>query len=166
MKSKLKAIKNSPVPDASNSADLITNADKLPGNKDAFLSFNNQVSILYVEDNVFNQTLGRKVLKNLGCICEIANSGVEALELLSVKSYDLVLMDINMPVLDGLETTKYIREKLKLQLPVIAVTTNCMDEDVENCRMAGMNDHVAKPYSQAQLFSIIYKWCKVAGMPL
>lgn len=126
--------------------------------------FNNRVSILYVEDNVINQMIGLKVFKNLGCICEIANSGQAALDFLSSRKYDLIFMDINMPILDGLQTTRYIREKLHLELPVIAITTNTMESDVANCFEAGMNDHVGKPYSQHQLSNIIFKWCTYAGV--
>jgi two-component system, sensor histidine kinase SagS len=165
MKLILKSNKDSvKCPTASERGEAVSNHLITGNGIEASAYFNMRVTILYVEDNVINQTLARKMLTNIGCNCEIASSGAEAFHLLERKKYDLILMDINMPVLDGLETTRHIRQNLQLSIPVIAVTTNVMDEDVQNCMNAGMNDHVGKPYSQQQLSAVILKWCKITGV--
>ena len=135
---------------------------KIRGENDhAFLKnlhFNNAVSILFVEDNVFNQELGAYVLNKIGCCTAIANSGAEAIELITKNRFHLVLMDINMPGLDGYETTRIMRERLLLDIPIIAFTTNTLEEDVQKSLKYGMNDHLAKPYTELQLAWIIRKW--------
>ena len=127
------------------------------------LHFNNAVNILFVEDNVFNQELGAYVLNKIGCYTEIANSGAEAIELIRRNKFHLVLMDINMPGLDGYETTRIMREQLLLDIPIIAFTTNTLEEDVQKSLRSGMNDHLGKPYTELQLAWIIRKWTQRSG---
>jgi CheY-like chemotaxis protein len=122
------------------------------------IHFEPAVEILFVEDNVFNQELACFILNKLGCKSDIANSGTEAIEILRGKQYDLILMDINMPGIDGYETTRILRERLLTEVPIIAFTTNTLDEDIRKCLLAGMNDHLAKPYTEQQLSWMIYKW--------
>jgi CheY-like chemotaxis protein len=124
------------------------------------IHFNGTVKLLFVEDNVFNQELACFILDKIGCSVEIANDGSEAIEILRDKAYDLILMDINMPGLDGYETTRMLREHLVIETPIIAFTTNVLEEDIQRCLDCGMNDHLGKPYTEQQLSSIIYKWTK------
>jgi CheY-like chemotaxis protein len=111
-----------------------------------------------VEDNLLNQKLASFILKKIGCEAEIAANGVEALEMIGKQNYDLVLMDIQMPIMDGLQASMAIRKELHLDIPIIALTANTFKEDVENCINAGMNDHLGKPYKEEQLIQMINKW--------
>lgn len=122
--------------------------------------FNGSVRILFVEDNVFNQELACFILDKIGCSVDIANDGSEAIEILRDKIYDLILMDINMPGLDGYETTRMLRELLGIETPIVAFTTNVLEEDIQRCLDCGMNDHLGKPYTEQQLAYVIYKWTK------
>ena len=107
-----------------------------------------QSSILLVEYNRVNQVVTRKMLEKQGIVCEIAANGVEALELLEDKPFDLILMDCQMPEMDGYEATRQIREREKktgAHLPIIALTANTMRGDRERCIECGMDDFLAKP---------------------
>ncbi len=115
--------------------------------------------ILLVEDNLINQEVAGEILEGAGCSVSIAKNGKEALDLISNNHFDAVLMDIQMPVMDGYEATKNIRENLKFKdLPVIAMTAHAMDKDRKLCLEAGMNDYVTKPIDQKKLFSVLYYW--------
>lgn len=113
--------------------------------------------VLLVEDNVMNRFIAIKSLSHFGCTADEAENGLVALELLKKNQYDLVLMDIQMPELDGVETTKIIRNELKLDLPIIAVTANAFKKDIDLYLSIGMNDYVTKPFEEKQLFSTIVK---------
>jgi CheY-like chemotaxis protein len=117
-----------------------------------------KLHVLLVEDNLLNQKLASFILKKIGCEAEIAANGVEALEMIGKQNYDLVLMDIQMPIMDGLQASMAIRKELHLDIPIIALTANTFKEDVENCINAGMNDHLGKPYKEEQLIQMINKW--------
>lgn len=119
-----------------------------------------KMQILLVEDNLLNQKLASFILKKIGCHAEIASNGLEALEMIGKQNYDLVLMDIQMPVMDGLQASMAIRKELRLDVPIVALTANTFQEDVENCFNAGMNDHLGKPYKEEQLVQMINKWSK------
>ena len=117
--------------------------------------------ILVVEDNAVNQRVAVALLSRLGCVTEVAFNGQEALSVLARVPFDLVLMDCQMPVLDGLETTKRIREnELRSgdHLPVIALTANAMDGDREMCLAAGMDDYVTKPIASDDLYEKVNIW--------
>ena len=122
--------------------------------------FNNSVNLLFVEDNIFNQELACFILDKIGCRVDIAHDGSEAIEILRDKTYDLILMDINMPGLDGYETTRMLRELLVIVTPIVAFTTNVLEEDIQRCLDCGMNDHLGKPYTEQQVSSIMYKWTR------
>ncbi|MBN1556503.1 MAG: response regulator [Phycisphaerae bacterium] len=128
----------------------------LPGasNRDAADRFSTR--ILLVEDNKTNQIILLEILKSLGFVARAANHGQEAIELLSREEYDLVLMDCQMPVMDGLEATRYIRHPdspvLDHEIPVIAVTAHVRDGDREECFAAGMNDYLPKPIAPDALW--------------
>lgn len=117
--------------------------------------------ILLAEDNVMNQEVAAEILTSAGIIVEIANNGEEAVEAVTNLAFDLVLMDIQMPVMGGFEATKHIRsiDQFK-ELPIIAMTAHAMQGAREDCLAAGMNDYVSKPIDPPVLFSTIRKWLK------
>lgn len=115
--------------------------------------------ILLVEDNRVNQLVASGMLRKLGHSVDLAENGERAILALENQPYDLVLMDCQMPVMDGYEATKKIRENPRFQhLPVIAITANVMQGDREACLDAGMNDYVTKPYTQESLRDTLRRW--------
>ncbi len=117
--------------------------------------------ILLVEDNVINQEVATEILNSVGVTVEIANNGQEALEAVAARAYDLVLMDLQMPVMGGYEATKLIRiDRKNMNLPIIAMTAHAMQGVEAECKAAGMNDYVSKPIDPSSLFSTILKWLK------
>jgi len=130
--------------------------------------------VLLAEDNGVNQVVARNMLKALGCEFQIVPNGAEALQALKDSAYDLVLMDCQMPVMDGYAATRAIREgerererDLERQvghpgrperLPVIALTANALVGDAEACLASGMDDHLAKPYTRHQLARLLERW--------
>lgn len=110
------------------------------------------ISILLVEDNEINVFVATTVLSKWNCRIESAENGQIALDRLSVLKYDIILMDMQMPVLDGLEATRYIRETLKLNVPIIGFTANALQGEKENCLKAGMDDYVTKPFDPDELY--------------
>lgn len=117
--------------------------------------------ILLVEDNEINQEVALEVLEQAGLSVTVANNGQEAIDALATKNIDCVLMDLQMPVMDGFEATKHIRNNSKHKtLPIIAMTANAMSGDKEKCLDAGMNDHVSKPIDTKQLFTALNRWTK------
>jgi CheY-like chemotaxis protein len=115
--------------------------------------------ILLVEDNPLNRELASDILTNNGLHVSIAINGKEALDILQTQTFDGVLMDCQMPVLDGYEATKLLRaQKGYAQLPIIALTANAMAGDREKALLAGMNDHIAKPIDVAQMFETMARW--------
>ncbi len=117
--------------------------------------------ILLVEDNDINQLIAEELLKAVGHTVEIASNGQEALDLLAQKHFDLVLMDIQMPVMDGLTAVKNIRMQEAFHtLPVIAMSAHAMEGDKEISLTHGMNDHITKPISQEVLYSTLNYWLK------
>lgn len=115
--------------------------------------------ILLVDDNHINQEVGAAFLKNAGMQVEIVDNGHECLDVLAEKSFDLVLMDIQMPVMDGLEATRRIRQNSELKdLPVIAMTAHAMAGDREKSLAAGMNDHINKPIDPDLLYKALKEW--------
>lgn len=118
------------------------------------------ISILLAEDNKTNQLVAKGLLKSVGYQIEIVDNGVDVISKLDDKYYDLILMDVQMPVLDGLETTKRIRN-LNLdsgQPTIIAMTANAMEEDRDKCIDAGMNDYLSKPVKRDEIIEKIEKW--------
>jgi PAS domain S-box-containing protein len=109
--------------------------------------------ILVVEDNAINQRLIDFVLKKMEINADLASNGKEAIELCEKKSYDLIIMDLQMPVMDGYETTIYLRQTMKLTIPIIAMTATVLKEDQERCAEVGMNDFMIKPFDFNDLYS-------------
>jgi signal transduction histidine kinase/CheY-like chemotaxis protein len=114
--------------------------------------------ILLVEDNEINQMVATDILESTGICVDKADSGLEAIEAVKKKRYDTVLMDVQMPGMDGIEATRVIRSQLKMEdLPIIAMTANAMIGDREKCLAAGMNGYVPKPIDQTELFAALKK---------
>ena len=120
--------------------------------------------ILLVEDNPVNQLVAKGMLAKLGCQVQLATQGAEALELLELDDFDLVLMDCNMPVMDGYEASRRIRQSGRWpDLPIVALTANAMPEERERCRAAGMNDYLAKPFRREELLALVEHWVPLNG---
>ncbi|MGM0443357.1 MAG: response regulator [Fibrobacterota bacterium] len=117
--------------------------------------------ILIVEDNLINQRIGIKIIENIGAVPVVAANGKEALQILKQQGIALILMDIQMPVMDGYEATREIRRTNK-EIPIIAMTANAMDSEKEKCLSAGMNDFVTKPVHIKEISRIIRKWLSPA----
>jgi signal transduction histidine kinase/ActR/RegA family two-component response regulator len=115
--------------------------------------------ILVAEDNLLNQKIASYMLTKLGHRFDLAENGNEALEMVQHTKYDLVFMDIHMPVMNGFQSAQLIR-KLNLTVPIIGLTANVFKDDVQQCLDSGMNDHLGKPYNEEQLNSMIGKWCR------
>jgi PAS domain S-box-containing protein len=116
------------------------------------------LNILLVEDNFINQKVAIRILTGYGALVDTANNGKEALELFKQKEYDLILMDIQMPEMDGYEATKIIRNemgKVKAAIPIIAMTASALISDRKKCLVAGMNDYIAKPFQAEALLKKI-----------
>jgi CheY-like chemotaxis protein len=113
------------------------------------------LNLLMAEDNLINQKLLLKVLSKLGYQCKVANNGQEAVAFIDKENFDVVLMDVQMPVMDGLEATKKIRAELKNQPYIIALTANAMIEDREICLGAGMDNYVSKPIKIEELIGVL-----------
>jgi len=117
--------------------------------------------VLLVEDNDLNQEVATELLRGAGLVVDVADNGQIAVEKVQAAAYDLVLMDMQMPVMDGLNATRIIRQMPQFQrLPIVAMTANAMQSDREACRAAGMDDHVAKPIEPQELFQALLKWVK------
>ncbi|WP_051559768.1 cache domain-containing protein [Marinobacterium jannaschii] len=118
--------------------------------------------VLLVEDHLVNQKVAQAMLANMGLESDIACNGVEALACFADQQYDLVLMDCQMPVMDGFEATKAIRTQESknglAHTPIVALTANALQEDRERCLAVGMDSYLAKPYNKQQLHSEVYRW--------
>jgi signal transduction histidine kinase/DNA-binding NarL/FixJ family response regulator/HPt (histidine-containing phosphotransfer) domain-containing protein len=128
-------------------------------------------NVLLAEDNPFNQHVAVSMLKMLGLKAEVAVDGREVLDMLSRKTYDLILMDCQMPQMDGLEATRLIRQRAQIErrsggrgdsdpprIPIIAVTANALEGDREACLDAGMDDFLSKPFTREQLHRMLVRW--------
>ncbi|WP_298188247.1 response regulator [uncultured Pseudomonas sp.] len=123
-----------------------------------------QARVLLVEDNPVNQLVAKGMLGKLGCEVLLANHGAEALSLLETQAVELILMDCNMPVMDGYETTRRIRQKTEFaELPIIALTANALSDERERCRAAGMDDYLAKPFRKDELAALLDQWLSAAN---
>lgn len=120
--------------------------------------------VLLVEDNPVNQLVAKGMLVKLGCQVLLATQGAEALAQLEQETVDMVLMDCNMPVMDGYEATRRIRQDGRWPaLPIVALTANAMPEERERCRAAGMNDYLAKPFRREELLALVDHWVPISG---
>jgi two-component system, sensor histidine kinase and response regulator len=125
--------------------------------------------ILLVEDNPVNREVAVGMLESLGCVAHTAENGWLALEAMNNDAYDAVLMDCQMPVMDGLTATAELRRREQnaggARLPIIALTANTMEGDRERCLAAGMDDFLSKPFSQQQLAALLKRWLALHVLP-
>ncbi len=119
------------------------------------------IRILVVEDSPPNQELLKVHFESLGCVCDYANNGQEAIDKLKEKAFDICFMDLQMPVLGGVEATKFIRRELKIKIPIIALTAAEVEEEKQKCLDAGMNDYLPKPFDVDELKAKIIKCAKM-----
>lgn len=120
-------------------------------NKDEFKT----IKVLLFEDNPLNQKLAKMVLKGFGFESDIAENGKIGVEMLAINSYDIILMDLQMPEMDGYQATDYIRNQLKLTIPIMAMTAHSLLGEKEKCLGMGMNDYITKPFKQDELLTKI-----------
>jgi len=118
------------------------------------------IKILVVEDVKLNQLLMKIILADFKFKYDIADNGKIAIEKLQSNTYDIILMDLQMPVMNGFEATKYIRKTMKLKIPIIAITADVTTVDVEKCKAVGMNDYVSKPLDEQILYTKIIELLK------
>ncbi len=122
--------------------------------------------VLLLEDNLLNQELASAFLREVGVEFDIAQHGAQALEKLAQRNYDAVLMDCQMPVMDGYQASKRIREQQKYDnLPIIALTAHALVGEREKCLAAGMNEHLTKPISSLKLYAALAHWIKPKSQP-
>lgn len=120
----------------------------------------NNLKILLVEDNEFNRIVAQNALAISNCEVIEAENGLEAINILKEQQFDIILMDIQMPIMDGIEATTIIRNELNLKTPIIALTANAFKTEIEKCKSVGMNDYVTKPFDEKILFETILKFTK------
>ena len=121
----------------------------------------NALEILIAEDSAVNQIVARRAVERLGCRVDVVADGVEALDALSSRRYDVVLMDCQMPIMDGYVATETLRQREggRRRTPVIAMTAHAMTGDRERCLAAGMDDYVAKPMRRDDLIAALVFLC-------
>ncbi len=123
----------------------------------AIKSIDKNIKVLVVEDMALNQLLIKIILLEFGFEIDIVDNGHKAIEILQKNTYDIILMDLQMPIMNGFDATTYIRNKLNLQLPIIALTADVTSVDGDKCIAVGMNDYISKPIDEKLLYSKIMK---------
>lgn len=113
------------------------------------------VSVLLVEDNEMNTLLTSIIIEGLGADVTQADNGIHAIDLVQKKKFDIILMDLHMPVMNGFDTTNHIRQQLNLDIPIVAITANVVNDEAKKCLDAGMNGFVTKPYTESVLLQVI-----------
>ena len=114
-----------------------------------------ELSVLLCEDNPLNQHLAKNIIRNFGFSIDVAENGKEGIDLLINNKYDIILMDLQMPVMDGYQTTTYIRNELKSNIPIIAITAHCLIGEEQKCLDLGMNAYMSKPFKRDELLTQI-----------
>lgn len=114
-----------------------------------------KIKILVVDDNFLNQKLVSFMLNDWGFEYDLCSNGKLAIEKLKLNRYDLILMDIQMPEMDGYEATKFIRQDMKLGLPIIAMTAQVFEGEMEKCLSKGMSNYITKPIKELELYMLI-----------
>jgi CheY-like chemotaxis protein len=121
-------------------------------------------NILLVEDNAINKEVALGILRRYGCTVDMAENGIEALACFKKKKYGAIFMDVHMPIMDGLETTRQIRQleahRLQAATPIIAMTALAMEGDKERCQAAGMDDYIPKPIKSKAMLDMLLKYCR------
>ncbi|MES2918545.1 MAG: response regulator [Pseudomonadota bacterium] len=123
------------------------------------------IRVLLAEDNAVNQKVAARMLEKMGCHVDMAGNGLEAIVMVSQLPYDLVLMDVQMPEMDGITATRSLRAQGFAELPIIALTANNREADRKECREAGMNDFLAKPIRYEDLHACLCRWVRTARAP-
>ncbi|MDH5473163.1 MAG: ATP-binding protein [Gammaproteobacteria bacterium] len=140
---------------------FLNNEKNIDINKHNYMNISFNANILVAEDNPVNQNVISSMLEKLSCDIEMASNGQEAVKLFSDSRHDLIMMDCQMPIMDGFEATKRIREQQEgshKRIPIIAVTANALIGDKEACLASGMDDYLSKPFDIQQLIRILMKW--------
>jgi signal transduction histidine kinase/CheY-like chemotaxis protein len=124
--------------------------------------------VLLAEDNAVNEAVAVAMLKRFGCLVEVAKDGREAVAAASRRPFDLILMDCQMPEMDGFRATRVLRDletehSSSVHTPIIALTANALEGDRERCLEAGMDDYLSKPFNQAQLWDVLQRWIPAAA---
>jgi CheY-like chemotaxis protein len=141
-------------------------ADSVPSKPTIQAAPKGEIRILMAEDNLINQRVGKLILQRAGYKIDLVADGSEALDAHRDKQYDVILMDCQMPIMDGFEATRLIRSLPLHQPIIIAVTANALVGERERCLFAGMDDYLSKPFQAEQLVSIVDKWVNAAvGQP-
>ena len=122
------------------------------------------IRVLLVEDHSINQVYATNIMQEKGMVVDLAENGVEALNLLQKKEYDIVLMDIQMPVMGGIETTRLIRNRLRLKVPIIALTANAIKGEAEKYLSVGMNEYISKPFKDTELFNKVARLLQISPL--
>ena len=122
------------------------------------------LKVLVAEDIALNQLLMSTLLDDFGFECDIASNGTIAVEKLKTNSYDIILMDLQMPEMNGFEATEYIRNKMNSDIPIIALTADVTTVDLAKCKSVGMNDYIAKPVDEKLLYNKIVEYVKKSGI--
>ena len=145
--------------------ELSTKRHEMTGNRLDTVKKSNQekqLTVLVVEDDPMSRTFMLKMMSRIGIEADLAVDGLEAMRLYNKNTYDLIFMDIQMPVMNGYETTRLIREQEKLThvyTPIIAITAYALEEDREKCLKAGMDEYLSKPVSVDHLLQVIQEKC-------
>jgi CheY-like chemotaxis protein len=124
-------------------------------------SFLEPPRILMAEDNMINQRVGKLILQRAGFTIDLAADGMETLEAHRRQPYDLILMDCQMPIMDGFEASREIRSLTLPQPAIVAVTANALVGERERCLNAGMDDYLSKPFQAEQLVAVVVKWITI-----
>jgi PAS domain S-box-containing protein len=124
------------------------------------------IKILYAEDNSFNQFIGSSIMQKWNAEIDIAENGKIAIEKIKNKNYDIILMDLQMPVMGGIEACKIIRQELKLKIPIIALSANVVKGTIQKCLDAGMNDYIPKPFEPDFLYKKLVDNLKLKVNPV
>ncbi len=119
---------------------------------------NFEADVLLVEDNQVNQQVATLMLKKFGCRVDTANHGLEAIEKVKKKNYQIIFMDIQMPIMDGIETTKILKEKFSLLPPIVGLSANALQADKEHYKIYGMDGYLTKPITSDLIYDGLYKW--------
>ncbi len=143
---------------------MLTAAPAAGGGEQALRQRSAGARVLLAEDNLVNQDVAKELLQLAGLRVEVASDGLQAVQAVQRGGHDLVLMDVQMPVLDGLEATRRIRAA-GLRVPIIAMTANAFDEDRAACLAAGMDEHLAKPVDPQALFAMLLRWLPAVSPP-
>ncbi len=123
-----------------------------------------RASVLLVEDNLINQKVATRMLQKIGCTVNLAENGRQAVEMLQRTNFDLVLMDCQMPEMDGIEATRILRA-LGCSTPIVALTAHAISGDRDRCLAAGMNEYLTKPVQMQQLADAVVRWTESQSRP-